>query len=69
VTEQILGGRFRRERLVGLLLAADIWIERQFRWNLSIPQSGSNLREQAFSTHTFYASKRFLCSSAKRIKG
>jgi hypothetical protein len=42
---------------VGLLLAADIQIEPQLRWNLSSPQSGSNLREQAFPPHPFYATK------------
>jgi hypothetical protein len=30
-------------------------IEQQLRWNGSSPQSGSNLRELAFSRHPFYA--------------
>jgi hypothetical protein len=44
-----------RERLVRVLGCADMGIEQQLRWNGSSPQSGSNLRELAFSRHPFYA--------------
>src|SRR6266481_9960699 len=44
-----------RERLVRVLVCADMGIAQQLSWNGSSPQSGSNLRELAFSTHPFYA--------------